>query len=66
MGLRTRSQDLSWHDGLSWGISLTGIHICNGQHLGVMGFSTRNQLLIDPNYVDISDSLTRIKGIWGK
>lgn len=58
MGLRTRSQELSWHGDLSRGIPLTGIHIWDGPHLGVMGFSTKNWFLIDPNYVDIGDSLT--------
>lgn len=58
MGLRSRSQELSWCGGLSQGSPLTGIHIWDGPHLGVTSFSTKKQFLIDPNYVDISDSLT--------
>lgn len=57
MGLRTRSQSLSWQGGLSWGTPLTS-HIWDRPHLGVMCFSTRNRFLLVPNYVDMSDSLT--------
>lgn len=57
MGLRTRSQELSWQAGLSRGIPRTAIPIWDAPHLGVMGFSTKTRLLIDPNCVDISNSL---------
>lgn len=39
VGLRNRSQELSWHGGPSRGIPLTGIHVWDGPHLGVTGFS---------------------------
>lgn len=57
MGLRTRSQLLSWQGGLLRGTPLTS-HIWDRPHLGVLGFSTRNVFLLVPNYVDMSDLLT--------